>query len=131
MSFCSQRKLEPMFRNYILTVPYNLRNMNISCIFVFLIIAAKSLQSCPILCDPVDGGPPGSPAPGILQTRTGKNLRAKMGYVREVGSIPGWRRSPGRGHGNPLQYSCLENPLARGAWGATVHGVPKSRTQLK
>ena len=92
---------------------------------------AKSLQSCPILCDPVDGGPPGSPAPGILQTRTGKNLRAKMGYVREVGSIPGWRRSPGRGHGNPLQYSCLENPLARGAWGATVHGVPKSRTQLK
>ena len=43
----------------------------------------------------------------------------------------GWGRSPGGGHGNPLQYSCLENPMDRGAWWATVHGVSKSWTQLK
>ena len=46
-----------------------------------------------------------------------------------------WRRSlgrsPGEGHGNPLQYSCLENPMDRGAWWATVHGVTKSQTRLK
>ena len=40
----------------------------------------------------------------------------------DLGSIPGWGRSPGGGHGNPLQYSCLENPMDRGAWWATVHG---------
>ena len=45
-------------------------------------------------------------------------------------SIPGSGRSPGEGNGNPLQYSCLGNPVDRGAWGATVHGVAKSRTQL-
>ena len=43
----------------------------------------------------------------------------------DVGSIPGWGRSPGGGHGNPLQYSCLENPMDRGAWWATVHRVAK------
>ena len=46
------------------------------------------------------------------------------------GSIPGSGRSPGGGHGNPLQYSCLENPMDRGGWWATVHGVAKSRTRL-
>ena len=49
----------------------------------------------------------------------------------DLGSIPGSGRSPGGGHGNPLQYSCLENPVDRGAWWATVHGVAKSRTRLK
>ena len=48
----------------------------------------------------------------------------------ELGSIPGLGRSPGGGHGNPLQYSCLENPMDRGAWWATVHGVAKCQTQL-
>ena len=48
-----------------------------------------------------------------------------------MGSIPGLGRSPGGGHGNPLQYSCLENPIDRGAWWATVHGVAKSQMQLK
>ena len=49
-----------------------------------------------------------------------------------VGLIPGSGRSPGgRGHGNPLQYSCLENPMDRGVWWAIVHGVTKSWTQLK
>ena len=51
--------------------------------------------------------------------------------LRDEGSIPGWGRSPGGGHGNPLQYSCLENPMDRGAWRATVHWVAKSRTRLK
>ena len=48
----------------------------------------------------------------------------------DPGSIPGSGRSPGEGNGNPLQYSCLENPMDRGAWWATVHGVWKSRTRL-
>ena len=47
-----------------------------------------------------------------------------------LGSVPGVGRSPGGGHGNPLQYSCLENPMDRGAWWVTVHGVTKSQTQL-
>ena len=47
-----------------------------------------------------------------------------------LGSIPGLGRSPGEGNGNPLQYSCLENPMERGAWQATVHGVAKSQTRL-
>ena len=46
------------------------------------------------------------------------------------GSIPGSGRSPGEGNGNPLQYPCQENPMDRGAWQATVHGVPKSQTRL-
>ena len=49
----------------------------------------------------------------------------------DVGSIPGSGRFPGEGNGNPFQYSCLENPMDRGAWQATVHGVAKSQTQLK
>ena len=48
--------------------------------------------------------------------------------VGDLGSIPGLGRSPGEGNGNPLQYSCLENPLDEGAWWATVHGVAKSLT---
>ena len=47
-----------------------------------------------------------------------------------LGSLPGLGRSPGEGHDNPLQYSCLENPMDRGAWRATVHGVAKGQTQL-
>ena len=50
--------------------------------------------------------------------------------VGDPGSIPGSGRSPGEGNGNPLQYSCLENPMDRGAWLATVHGVAKSQTRL-
>ena len=48
----------------------------------------------------------------------------------DAGSILGSGRSPGEGNGNPLQYSCLENPKDRGAWQATVHGITKSPTQL-
>ena len=59
-----------------------------------------------------------------------KNPPASTGDVREMGSIPGSGRFPGGKNGNPLQYSCLENPKDRGAWGTTVHGVAKSRTRL-
>ena len=54
-----------------------------------------------------------------------KELPANAGDVRDAGSIPGLGRSPRGGHGNALQYSCLENPVDRGAWRATVHGGPK------
>ena len=60
-----------------------------------------------------------------------KKPPANEGDIRDTSLIPGWGRSPGRGHGNQLQYSCLENPMDRGAWRATVHGVAKSRTRLK
>ena len=60
-----------------------------------------------------------------------KNRPANAGDIRNVGSSPGSERSPGKGHGNPLWYSCLENPMDRGAWWATVHRVAKSRTLLK
>ena len=59
-----------------------------------------------------------------------KNLPASAGDVGDMGSIPGLGRSLGGGNGNPLQYSCLENPMDRGAWQATVHRVPKIWTQL-
>ena len=57
-----------------------------------------------------------------------KNLPASPGDIRDTGSIPGSGRSPGGGHGNSLQYSCLENPMDRGAWWATVHRVTQSDT---
>ena len=57
-------------------------------------------------------------------------VTAKAGDIRNVGSIPGSGRSPGGGHGEPLQYSCLENPMDRGAWWTIVHGVAKSQTRL-
>ena len=60
-----------------------------------------------------------------------KNPLADAGDVRDAGSIPGLERSPGGGHGNPLQHSCLENPMDIGAWRATGHRVAESRTQLK
>ena len=60
-----------------------------------------------------------------------KNPPAHAGDIRDAGSVPGLGRSPGGGHGNPLQYSCLDNPMDRGTWRATVHGVAKSRTRLE
>ena len=55
-----------------------------------------------------------------------KNPPANAEETRDVSSIPGWGRSPRVGNGNPLQYSCLENPMDRGAWPAAVHGVTES-----
>ena len=58
----------------------------------------------------------------------GKNLLANAGNLRDLSLIPELGRSPGGGHSNPLQYSCLEHPMDRGAWRAAVYGVAKSRT---
>ena len=60
-----------------------------------------------------------------------KNAPTNAGDRRDVGSIPGSGKSHAGGHGNPLQYSCLENPMDRGAWWAAVHGVANSWTRLK
>ena len=60
-----------------------------------------------------------------------KNLPANAEDLRDAGLIPGSGRSPGGGHRNPLQCSCLENPMDRGAWQAMVHGVAKSRARQK
>ena len=57
-----------------------------------------------------------------------KNPPANAGDIRDAGLIPGSGRSPGEGHGNPLQYSCLENTMDRGAWPAIAHRVAKSWT---
>ena len=60
-----------------------------------------------------------------------KNQPASAGNLRDTGSIPGSGRFPGGGHGNPLQYSCLENPMDGGDWRVTVHRVAKGQTQMK
>ena len=57
-----------------------------------------------------------------------KNLPANAGNARDADSIPGLVRSPGEGNGNPLQYSCLENPMDRGAWRTTIYGVTELDT---
>ena len=67
----------------------------------------------------------------FLGGSSSKEPPANAEDIREPGSIPGLGRSPGGGHGNPPQYSCLENPTGRGAWQATVHAVAKSQTRLK
>ena len=59
-----------------------------------------------------------------------ENLPATAGDAKDMNLIPGSGRSSGGGNGNPLQYSCLGNPMDRGAWWATVHGVAKNQTQL-
>jgi len=56
------------------------------------------------------------------------NLPANAGDIRDSGSIPGSGRSPGEGHGNPFQYSCLENPMDKGNWQAMVYRVAKSQS---
>ena len=68
---------------------------------------------------------------GLPQWLSGKDSACNAGAAGDTGSILGSGRSPEEGHGNPLQYSCLENPMDRGAWRATVHGVTQSQTRLK
>ena len=68
---------------------------------------------------------------GLAQWLSGKESTCNAGATGDVGLIPGSGRSPGEGNGNPLQDSCLENPMDRGVWWATVHRVAKSWTQLK
>ena len=66
----------------------------------------------------------------ILDFPRGSEVKVSACNAEDLGSIPGSGRSPGEGNGNPLQYSCLENPMDGRAWWATVHGVTKSWTQL-
>ena len=68
---------------------------------------------------------------GFPGAASSKELACNAGDVRDTGLIPGLGRSPGGGNGNPLQYSCLENSMERGAWRAAVPGVAKSWTWLK
>ena len=58
-----------------------------------------------------------------------KNLHANAGDTGDLGSVPGWERSPGGGNDNPLQYSYMDNLMDRGAWRTIVHGVAKSQTE--
>ena len=67
---------------------------------------------------------------GFLDGASDKEPACQVGDIRDAGSIPAFRRSPGEGNGYPLQYSCLENSMDRGAWQAAVHGVTKIWTQL-
>ena len=78
-------------------------------------------------CNPVGLIYLGTPVLGFPGGTSGKEARA--GDIRDARSIPGLGRSPGAGRGNPLQYSCLENPTDRGAWQTIVHRVAKSRTR--
>ena len=79
-----------------------------------------------IRTDPISDFPDGFPD-GLV----GKECACNAGDTGDIGSIPGSGGSPGVGNGNPLQYSCLENPMDRGAWRAIAHGVPKSQIQLR
>ena len=84
-----------------------------------------------------EGQGPGPPSVRVLLSEASqvvlvvKTLPANAGDVRDMGLIPGSGSSPGGGNGNPLQYSCLENPMDRGAWWTTGHGIAKSWAQLK
>ena len=70
------------------------------------------------------------PYTGLPGGASGKEPACNAGDIRDLGSVPGSGRPPGGGHSNPPQYSCLENPMDRGAWRATVHGVAESWTRL-
>ena len=109
-------------------------------------------QSCPTLCDPMNCSLPSFSVHGIFQARVlewvaisfprlvtislnlifciggsdGKASAYNAGELRDAGSIPGLERCPGGDNGNPLQYSCLENPMDREAWRTTIHRVTKS-----
>ena len=125
------------------------------CVSAF--VHAKSLQSCPTLCDLLDCSPPGSSVHGILQASILERVaisscrgssqprdRTCASYVSCIGrwfftTNATWEalciseelaNLSGEGNGTPLQYSCLENPMGGGAWWAAVHGVVKSRAQL-
>ena len=75
-----------------------------------------------LYCKTVDKGFPDGPR--------GKESTCNAGDTGNVGSVPGSGRSPGEGNGNPLQYSCMENPMDRGAWWAIIQRVEKSQTRL-
>ena len=79
----------------------------------------KYLEVTELLCIVLHG------AQGLSGGTVVKKQPANAGDTRDMGSIPGWRRSPRVGNGNPFQYACLEDSMNRGAWPFTVHGVKK------
>ena len=84
-------------------------------------------------CAPAESNPSGPKGVGgsrrdLPKRQSGSGGKESACNAGDLGLISGLRRSPGGGNGNPLQYSCLENPMGRGARRATVHGVPKSQT---
>ena len=74
---------------------------------------------------------PADPVILFVDQDSGSDGKASAYNVGDLDSIPELGRSPGEGNGNPLQYSCLENPMDRGAWRATVHGVAKNQARLR
>ena len=93
--------------------------------------AVRHRELSPVPCSDLEAGMQGSgrlTREGQMVVLTVKHLPASAGDLRNSGSIPALGRAPGGGHGNPLQYSCLENPMDRGAWQATVHRVAESDT---
>ena len=97
------------------------------CIYAYICVCVcvytQVCVACVSLCVCVYVGFPGS--------SVGKEFFCNAGDTGDMGFIPGSERSPGEVNGSPLHYSCLENPMDRGAWWATVHGVSKSWTRLK
>ena len=125
------------------------KNTRVGCHFLLQCMKMKSEKEVAQLCltpsHPMDCSLPGSSLHGIFQARVlesgaiafstqvvlvVKNSPANAGQIKDAGLIPGLQRSAGGRHGNPVQYSCLENPRDRRAWWATVHRVEKSQTQL-
>ena len=120
------------------------KNTGVGCHFLLQCMKVKSesevTQSCPTLSDPMDCSPPGSSTRGIFQARVlewgaiafsdSKEPACQCRRHGDASLILGSRKSPGGGHGNPPQYSCLENPMDRGAWWAAVHGATKGWTRL-
>ena len=97
-----------------------------SAILLVITDSSNSLQSLPRLLRAQ-----ASPGTHRIGGTSGKEPACQCRRLRDAGSIPGLERSPGGGHGNPLQYSCLENPMDRGTWQATAHRVTKNWTRLK
>ena len=93
--------------------------MSVGCFQMFLYLLIWSCDFSSLACCGMD------PSGSVV-----KNPPANAGDTGDMDSIPGSGRSPGEGNGNPLQYSCLENPMDKGAWQGTVHGVAKSQTRL-
>ena len=121
------------------------KNTGVGCHFRLQCMKVKSeyevAQSCPTLSDPMDCSLPGSSTHGIFQARVlewgtiafsdSKEPACQCRRHGDAGLILGSRKSPGGGHGNPSQYSCLENPMDRGAWWATVHrGAESDMTEV-
>ena len=114
------------------------KRTGVGCHFLLQCMKVKSesevTQSCPTLSNPMDCSPPGSSIHGIFQPRVLE--WGAIAFSRKLYTpcqLPEFTQTHvhcGEGSGNPLQYSCLENSMDRGAWWATVHGITKSRTRL-